>query len=182
MRYVTASMNVGPPPLRARSSATRVAAMTASTSLPSTRMLGMPKPVGRSASWTWDCTRTGSEMAQWLFWQKNTTGAWKLAAHAPGRFAALVPICGGADERWAPQLARLPTWVFHGARDSVVPAETSRRMVQALEAVHAPVTLTVFDDLEHDCWERVYQGPDLYDWLLSQRNPDARAPTPQRPS
>ena len=26
------------------------------------------------------CTVTGSEIAHWLFWQKNTTGAWKLAA------------------------------------------------------------------------------------------------------
>ena len=48
--------------------------MTARTSLPSTRMLGMPKPEARSASWMWDCSRTGSEMAQWLFWQKKTTG------------------------------------------------------------------------------------------------------------
>ncbi|HEX6239234.1 MAG TPA: PHB depolymerase family esterase, partial [Polyangiales bacterium] len=31
-------------------------------------------------------------------------GAWKLAAHAPGTFAALVPICGGAEEAWAPLL------------------------------------------------------------------------------
>ena len=54
--------------------------MTARTSLPSTRMLGMPKPEARSASWMWDCSRTGSEMAQWLFWQMKTTGAWKLAA------------------------------------------------------------------------------------------------------
>ena len=97
-------------------------------------------------------------------------GAWKLAARAPDRFAACVPVCGGGDEAWVPALSRLPTWVFHGARDTIVPVESSRRMVRALEAVGAPVTLTVYDDLSHECWERVYQSPDLFDWLLSRRN------------
>lgn len=98
-------------------------------------------------------------------------GAWKLAARAPHTFAALVPICGGADEAWASALAHLPTWVFHGALDTVVPAETSRRMVRALEAVHAPVSFTVYEDLAHECWERAYREPQLYDWLLAQRRP-----------
>jgi hypothetical protein len=26
------------------------------------------------------CSPTGSEIAHWLFWQKKTTGTWKLAA------------------------------------------------------------------------------------------------------
>jgi len=42
MRYVTASMSVGPVPARARSTAWRVAAYTANTSLPSTSTPGMP--------------------------------------------------------------------------------------------------------------------------------------------
>jgi hypothetical protein len=29
---------------------------------------------------TGDCRLTGSEIAHWLFWQKNTTGAQKMAA------------------------------------------------------------------------------------------------------
>ena len=44
--------------------------------MPSTRIDGMPKPHGRSAMLRRVCRRTGSEMAQWLFWQKNTTGDW----------------------------------------------------------------------------------------------------------
>lgn len=97
-------------------------------------------------------------------------GTWKLAAAAPDRFAALVPICGGGDEHWARALAHLPTWVFHGAQDSIVPVESSLRMVRALEAADAPVTLTVYEDLSHECWDRAYQTPALYQWLLSQRN------------
>jgi predicted peptidase len=103
-------------------------------------------------------------------------GAWKLAAHAPGRFAALVPICGGADDSWAPTLAHLPTWVFHGALDPVVPVETSRRMVRALKAQNAPVMLTVYENLPHECWDHAYQDTGLFEWLLSRRNlPEAPA-------
>ena len=42
MRNVTDSINVGPSPRRAASTASRCAAMTASRSLPSTRMPLMP--------------------------------------------------------------------------------------------------------------------------------------------
>lgn len=96
-------------------------------------------------------------------------GAWKLASRAPGKFAALVPICGGGDEQWAAALTALPTWVFHGAQDRIVPLESSLRMVQALQAANAPVTLTVYEDLAHECWERAYQSSALFDWLLLTR-------------
>ena len=42
MRYVTASIARGPPPVRASSSARRVTAQLASTSLPSTRTDSIP--------------------------------------------------------------------------------------------------------------------------------------------
>ena len=105
-------------------------------------------------------------------------GAWQLAATAPERFAALVPICGGGDVAWAPRLKALPTWAFHGARDPIVSVRESRDMVEALERVGAPVRLTVYDDLEHDCWTRAYDEPELYSWMLGlKRNP--RPPVPE---
>ena len=55
-------------------------AITASTSLPSTRTLGMPKPGARSAIGRCACSATGSEIAHWLFWQKKITGAAYVAA------------------------------------------------------------------------------------------------------
>ncbi len=75
MRYVKASMNAGPSPARARAIAQSVTALTASTSLPSTWTPGKPNPRARWYSGIRDCRAMGSEMAHWLFWQKNTTGA-----------------------------------------------------------------------------------------------------------
>lgn len=99
-------------------------------------------------------------------------GAFKLAACAPKTFAALVSVCGGGEEAWAPALASIPTWLFHGVRDDVVPASSSQRMCAALEAEGASVKLTLYDDLGHQCWDRAYQTPELFDWLLSQKRSD----------
>ena len=52
-----------------------VTAWTASTSLPSTRTPGKPKPDARRYSGMRDCRAIGSLIAYWLFWQKKTTGA-----------------------------------------------------------------------------------------------------------
>jgi predicted peptidase len=96
-------------------------------------------------------------------------GAWKLAATNPYRFAALLPICGGGDPAWAPRLKSLPTWAFHGANDDIVPVSKTQTMVDALQAVGAPVKLTIYPDAGHDSWTRTYQNPEIYDWMLGQR-------------
>lgn len=96
-------------------------------------------------------------------------GVWQMAHEQPDRYAALAPVCGGGDPRWAPRLANMPTWIFHGELDDVVPIAHSERMVEALEAVGAPVGFTRYPDAKHDSWTRTYDDPALYDWLLHQR-------------
>ena len=56
-------------------------ARQASTSLPSTRTPGKPKPDARWYSGTRLCVVTGSLIAHWLFWQKKTTGRFPAAAN-----------------------------------------------------------------------------------------------------
>lgn len=96
-------------------------------------------------------------------------GAFQLAATAPQRFAALAPICGGGDPTWAERFRDLPTWVFHGAQDTIVPPQESKRMVTALEQAGAPVRFTLYEDLAHDAWTRTYDNPELYSWMLGLR-------------
>jgi predicted peptidase len=97
-------------------------------------------------------------------------GAWQLAAAAPDRFAALVPICGYGDPNSVGPLRRIPTWVFHGARDTVVLAERSTTMARALEQAGGDVSLTIYPEAGHvGAWERAYADPQLFVWLLQQR-------------
>jgi predicted peptidase len=103
-------------------------------------------------------------------------GTWALAGFAPDRFAALVPICGGGDPMTARRLAHVPIWVFHGAKDPVVPLAASERMVEALKKVKGNVKLTVYPEAGHDSWTETYNNPELYRWLLEQRRTPRESP------
>ena len=98
-------------------------------------------------------------------------GVWRLGVEHPDKFAALAPICGyGLPSRGFPQrvcsLSNVPVWVFHGARDDVVPVEESRVLVDTLKACGGKVRFTVYPDAGHDSWTRTYEDQALYDWFL----------------
>jgi predicted peptidase len=94
------------------------------------------------------------------------TGAWMLGAAYPELFAAMIPICGRGIPTLANRFKNLPTWVFHGDADEVVPADESRRMTHALQEVGADVTLTLYPGVGHNSWDLTYDNPEIYEWLL----------------
>lgn len=109
---------------------------------------------------------------------RGAYGAWRLAIQNPNRFAALVPISGGGPLPYVKKLASVPTWVFHGERDTVIPVEESLRMVNALRQAGGNVKLTIYPDARHDAWTRTYDNEELYDWLLKQRRTDSETKQP----
>jgi predicted peptidase len=92
-------------------------------------------------------------------------GTWNLALAYPKRFAAIVPICGWVDPTNAAKLKGLPIWVFHGAKDDVVPLSQSENMVKALKDHGNPVKFTLYPDANHDSWTETYNNPELWEWL-----------------
>lgn len=96
-------------------------------------------------------------------------GTWNLALASPDRFAAIAPICGGGKPALAKRLRRLPIWVFHGAKDEVVPISESQAMVEALKQCGGNVEFTVYPEANHDSWTETYNNPKLYQWFLSHR-------------
>ena len=94
-------------------------------------------------------------------------GTWRLATINPDRFAALAPVCGGGDVSTVCSIKNTPVWVFHGAKDPVVPLQESQKMVDKLKACGGDVRLTVYPDAGHDSWTETYNNPELYTWLLS---------------
>jgi predicted peptidase len=98
-------------------------------------------------------------------------GTWALAASQPDRFAAIAPICGFGNTRDAEKLKGIPTWVFHGAKDAVVPASRSEEMVSAVKQAGGNPKLTIYPDADHDSWTQTYENPELYDWLLQHKRP-----------
>ena len=67
-------------------------------------------------------------------------------------------------------MKEIPTWVFHGAKDTVVPLQRSQEMVDALEAAGGDIRFTVYPEAGHvGAWENAYGDPELWEWLAKQR-------------
>ncbi len=122
-------------------------------------------------------------------------GSWHLAQKYPGRFAALVVICGGIHPpaatlkahpelaKWtlpegpsaysqaATKIGKVPVWIFHGADDDIVPVVESQRMRAAMTQVGAEVHYTEYPGVKHVSWDRAYDEPKLFPWLLSKSLP-----------
>ncbi|MDN4164490.1 GDSL-type esterase/lipase family protein [Cytophagales bacterium LB-30] len=96
-------------------------------------------------------------------------GAWDFAIQYPELFAALIPISGGGNPREVCAVSTIPTWVFHGEKDDVVPLFKSADMVEALEACNGKVTFTTYPNANHDAWTETYASPQLYEWMLLQK-------------
>ena len=120
-------------------------------------------------------------------------GTWELALAEPQRFAALVPVCGAvraparrptlrvtavADDAdpfatIAARLHAVPTWIFHGAEDDVVPPGEDRLLAAAFRAAGArELRHTEFPGVGHDSWDATYAHQPLWDWLFAQRRDD----------
>ncbi len=118
-------------------------------------------------------------------------GTWTLNALIPETFAAIAPVCGygvwtppGASggREWSndmsvPELrpvieaaARVPVWAFHGDADDVVPADQTRRLVEAIRAAGGDPKMTVYEGVNHNAWDRAYSREQgLATWLLANR-------------
>lgn len=115
-------------------------------------------------------------------------GAWHMAAALPGRFAAVVPICGFAElrqstglaEKLAPRLKNTPIWTFHGDADRNVPVTATRDLVSAIRAIGGRVEYTEYKGQPHNVWDRAYEDPALWKWLFSQslNNPKRQPKAP----
>jgi len=95
-------------------------------------------------------------------------GTWSWAAKYPEHFAAIAPICGGGEPKTAKTIKDIPTWVFHGAKDQVVPLSESERMVEALKKIGSNPKFTIYPEANHDSWTATYDNPEFYKWLFAQ--------------
>lgn len=94
-------------------------------------------------------------------------GVWSFAIAYPERFAAIAPVCGWGRLQDVEKLRDKPIWVFHGAKDNVVPISESEKMVLFLQKFgNTKVKFTVYPEANHNAWDATYANPELYDWFL----------------
>jgi hypothetical protein len=98
-------------------------------------------------------------------------GTFDTAAEFPAKFAAIASASGGAPPGVAERIKTVPTWIFHGRRDTVVPPDYSIAIAERMKIVGADVKLTIFPNGGHGPWNNVYNTPALYDWFLQHALP-----------
>jgi len=83
-------------------------------------------------------------------------GVYYLGGKYNDLWAGLAPIsaAGGIDAAAADRYTRLPVLLMHGALDSIVSVEGSRRSAAALRAVGAPHLYLEMPDKDHEFWIR----------------------------
>lgn len=95
-------------------------------------------------------------------------GVFEVSYWSSQLLAAIVPICAFGIPNLAPWLKDLPTWMFHGSQDDVLPVDRSRDMYKALRREGAPVELTELEGQGHAIAASVYDRREVWDWLFQQ--------------
>lgn len=95
-------------------------------------------------------------------------GTFRWAIDHPEHFAAIAPICGWGDPCRVDRIRKIPTWIFHGELDRVVPVDKSLLMVDALLEQKADPRLTIYPEAYHDSWTETYENQEFWTWLYQQ--------------
>jgi predicted peptidase len=119
-------------------------------------------------------------------------GVWTTAALYPTKFAAIVPMSGRLLPRpterrnfppeileladaadpfaaFASRLKDMPTWIYHGSNDNIVPVSNSRSMTKALKDTgNADVHYTELQNTGHVSLNAAFADQQLFDWLAHQ--------------
>lgn len=97
---------------------------------------------------------------------------WAFLERRPDFYAAAVVLCGAVNsgiKSEAPGIAHIPVWVFHGAKDDVVPVTNARSMVELLRAAGGRPRYTEYANLGHFIGPMVFAEEDLLPWLFAQK-------------
>jgi predicted peptidase len=99
-------------------------------------------------------------------------GAFTVAMDFPETFAALLPLCGGCNDRDTTRICNLrntPIWAFHGTTDDVIPIGEIERIVIALKQCNGNITFTRLENKGHGIQFLYEKNPEIYEWMLKQR-------------
>jgi len=96
-------------------------------------------------------------------------GTFEITRRNPKLFAAAFPICGATHPATAARVRKISWWIFHGAKDDVVPPYSSIQMAAALKREDARVRFSLYPNANHNSWDPAFAEEDFIPWLFAQR-------------
>lgn len=96
-------------------------------------------------------------------------GTWEWIAQDANRFAAAIPISGGASSELAPHLKRVPIRAIHGVKDNVCPVQATQELVAGINSNGGNANFIALEATGHDTWPELLNDQSHFQWLFSQR-------------
>ena len=84
----------------------------------------------------------------------------------PSLFHKAIVCCGGGMYWNSGRLKDIKFRIFHGAKDVAVYPEEATRMYDRLKEALADVTLTIYPECDHNCWDKTYSNYDNLKWIM----------------
>ena len=84
----------------------------------------------------------------------------------PELFNKAIVCCGGGMYWNSRRIKDIKFRIFHGAQDTAVYPEEAIRMADRLKEAFADVTLTIYPECDHNCWDKTYGNYDNLKWLF----------------
>ena len=101
------------------------------------------------------------------------TGAWAVALAYPKTFSAVAPLSGSVQvtEQNLRKLENLPVWAVVGEADTIVPPDSSRKMIEQLSERNPEAKITELPGTDHFGVPELYLDSEtgLLDWLIAQK-------------
>jgi len=93
-------------------------------------------------------------------------GTWHFLKEETRLFAAGVPVAGGSSS--VSKLRSMPIWAWHGAKDTVVPVESTRKCAEELKRSKV-FKYTEMPEGGHGIIGNVVDDVKVHEWLFEQK-------------
>ena len=93
-------------------------------------------------------------------------GIYQVMMSIPEMFTKGFVCCGGGMYWNSGRLKNIKFRIFHGQLDTAVYPEEALRMYNRLKEAGADVTLFLFPECDHNCWDKAFSNLDNLAWIV----------------
>ena len=104
-------------------------------------------------------------------------GMYEAIKRAPWLFASAIGMSAVDDgfinvQGMAPAIAHIPLWLFQGGMDIMPSPGKTQRYIQQFRSAGADVRYTLYPELGHGTWNKAFNEPDFFTWMLGHNKAD----------